>query len=547
MSLIDTRKRRKKHKKRPRRKVVTQAVKTPAPKPAPKPAPVTTAPKPVTTPTPTPSTTPTTPSTPTTTPTQPAATGLPTTRERLLLNRLGTGYTTTALTALRSVGGPDQWLEQQLKPETVPEHPFVATIDSWFPRLRRTALAQWNSQLNGEPDGWLQGHDLGNWSILRRVYSRRSVLETMVELWSNHLNIPVSNQLNSWVWRSDYDTTIRKYALGRYEDLLIATALHPAMSLYLDNWRSTKGKLNENQGRELLECHTVGQEAGYTEDMVKASAILLSGYTVDWLKTFEPRYDATAHATGPVRVLGFSHANADSDGRGATLAYLKYLANHPETARRIATTIATSFVRDDPSDALVSALAQVYLDSGTDTAAVLRALVQHPEFLTSEGLKVRPPFADLVATARVLEVDVNLAPSGSAWSFQANYTMKPAVYTWMRPDGAPPTNGAWSSVPRMLNSYAMHADQSSGSWPKGAAYRTSASWLPTPSVRLDALVDHLCRQWLGRPADAQRIAAACAATKLPASEVLTATHAVIRWEFHRLAAVLLDSPDHMTT
>ncbi len=125
--------------------------------------------------------------------------------------------------------------------------------------------------------------------------------------------------------------------------------------------------------------------------MVKDSAKILSGYTVDWGKTYAAKYDTTRHTTGAVSVLGFSDANAAADGQAVTLAYLKYLAHHPATASHLCRKLATYFVSDSPSDELVASLAQVYLDSGTDMKAVLRTLALHPEFLTSEGQKVRTP------------------------------------------------------------------------------------------------------------------------------------------------------------
>ena len=150
----------------------------------------------------------------------------------------------------------------------------------------------------GGKKAWQYGHDLGNWSILRRIYSERTVLETMVEFWTTVLHIPTGHD-KAWVYQFDYDATIRRLALGRFEDLLTACSLHPAMRLYLDNWKSAKNKPNENQGRELLELHTVGRGAGYTEAMVKSSAVLLSGYTVDWGKTYDAKYDP--EPTPPVR------------------------------------------------------------------------------------------------------------------------------------------------------------------------------------------------------------------------------------------------------
>ena len=121
----------------------------------------------------------------------------------------------------------------------------------------------------------------------------------MTDFWSTLLHIPVGHE-NAWIYRFDYDATIRANALGTFEDLLIACALHPAMRVYLDNWKSVKSKPNENQGRELLELHTVGRSAGYTEAMVKDSAKILSGYTVDWGNDLrgEVRHQQAHHRRG---------------------------------------------------------------------------------------------------------------------------------------------------------------------------------------------------------------------------------------------------------
>ena len=476
-------------------------------------------------------------------------------RERLYLNRFGTGFTQRALTQMRAAGSPEAWLEAQLSPTGVPEAAKVAAVDTWFAPLWLTPAEKSATNAGTGKKAWQYGNDLGNWTILRRIYSERSVLETMTEFWSNHLHIPVGHD-RAWVYRFDYDATIRQHALGTFEELLIACSLHPAMRVYLDNWKSVRNKPNENQGRELLELHTVGRSAGYTEAMVKASAVLLSGYTVDWGKTFDAKYDPNAHTIGAVEVLDFSHPNAAADGQGATIAYLKHLAHHPATARRIATKIATQFVSDSPSDGLVDTLAGVYTSSGTDIRAVLKALSNHPEFLTSSGLKVRTPVADLVATTRVLAVDVLAPESGNSWANAANYVHGgDRVFSWPRPDGPPLTGAAWSAASRVFSSYGMHQNMGGGWWPKEAAtYRPAATWLPVSSLRFDEYVDHLCRTWLGRTADARLLQAATQAVTGPeswaivtASTTVTREHSLASWLFPRLVSALLDTPDHMTT
>lgn len=476
-------------------------------------------------------------------------------RERLYLNRFGTGCTQRALSLLRAAGGPDEWLASQLQPGTIAESGKVAEVDRWFAPLFGTPAQKYATVATRTKQAWQYGNDLGNWSILRRVYSERSLLETMTDLWSTLLHIPIGHD-RAWVYRFDYDTTIRQRALGTFEDLLLACSLHPAMRVYLDNWKSVRNKPNENQGRELLELHTVGRSAGYTEDMVKASAVILSGYTVDWGDTFDATYDTGAHTVGPVQVLGFSSANSAADGRAVTEAYLRYLAGHPATARRIATKLATVFVSDTPSAPLVQALTDVYLSSGTNISTVLVALSRHPEFLTSSGHKVRTPVADLVATTRVLDIDVLAPVSGNSWANAANYLHgADRVFSWPRPDGPPLTGAPWSAASRMFASYRMHENLAGGWSPKEAAtYRTAASWLPTACLRFDAYVDHLCRVWLGRSADARLLHAATQAVTGPeswavvtASTKVTSQHSLAKWLFPRLVVALLDTPDHMTT
>jgi uncharacterized protein (DUF1800 family) len=471
-----------------------------------------------------------------------------TSRERLYLNRFGTGFTQASLAKLRAAGGPDEWLQAQLNPSTVAETSKIAEVDSWFAPLRRTPSEKYATDKARTKAGWTYGDDLGNWTILRRVYSTRTVLETMTDFWSTLLHIPTTHD-TAWVYRFDYDATIRSHAFGTFEDLLVACSLHPAMRVYLDNAKSVKNKPNENQGRELLELHTVGRTAGYTEAMVKSSAVLLSGYTVDWGNTFNPTYNSAAHTIGPVQVLGFSHANSSSDGQAATMAYLKYLAHHPATAHRVATKLATYFVSDSPSDGLINALADVFISSGTDMSEVLKALSTHPEFLTSEGNKLRTPVEDLVATARVLEVNVKAPTSTSSWAFAANYVQgAERLFSWPRPDGPPIVGSAWASPSRVFNSYRMHRNQAGGWYPQEAVYKTQSAWLPASSIRFDAYVDHLCLSWFGRAATTRQQTAAAQAVKVTSgSTLITNKHAVGSWQFPWLAYALLDSPDHMTT
>jgi uncharacterized protein (DUF1800 family) len=419
---------------------------------------------------------------------------------------------------------------------------------SWWVSLDLDAATIWHrDQAEIEP-GWIATANYARWCLLRRIYSERQVLEVMTEFWENHLHIPIHDD-GVFTYRADYGKVIRTHALGRFDQMLVAAITHPAMGISLDNARSTKKAPNENLGRELLELHTVGK-GNHTEDDVKDSAKILTGYRVDmWSATWRSYYDPDSHWTGPVKVLGFSHPNASSDGRAVTEAYLTYLARHPKTAERIARKLAVRFVSDTPSPALVAQLAQVFLDNDTDIKPVLRALIATAEFKDSAGLKARTPTDDVVATHRVLRTEIARPVSDSSaanailWQ-TSNIGQQP--FEWARPDGQPGDNRAWSSASRVLASFDTHYAMAGRWWPKqNMTYRDPVAWMPAPSVRFDELVDHLCKQLLGKAAPQRLLTAATQATGVAARTTITANHAIMKWQFPLLVATLLDTPDHM--
>ncbi|HSV39441.1 MAG TPA: DUF1800 domain-containing protein [Nocardioidaceae bacterium] len=470
---------------------------------------------------------------------------VPTARELHLLNRFAGGYTPQTLRQLRKAGGYRKWFLAQLAPAKVPENALTQSFPGWYPALGWSAQTKDLRNSAGIYPAWEHARDLGNLSLLRRTHSERQVLEQMTDFWSNHLHVPANGDF-AWLQRKPYDDLLRRYALSSFETLLINATLHPAMQLYLDNWRSVKGAPNENHGRELLELHTVGREAGYTEQMVKDSAKILSGYTV--LNTsWNGIYDPGRHTTGAVTVLGFKHPNGKGDGREVTLAYLRYLARHPATARRIARKLAQRFVSDTPSAGLVGRLAKVYLRNGTKITPMLLALIEEPEFWASRGRKVRTPYDDLVATMRALKVTPRKPVRDSSFANAMAWTHGALpLYHWLAPDGAPENAAAWTSVSRMLTSFRMHGNLAGGWWPiHEVGYRAPVSWLPQDRIRLDAFVDHLSQTWLGRPSTARLLQAVCEAIGEAPAEIIDPEHSVIEWKFQRLTTVLLDSPQHM--
>jgi uncharacterized protein (DUF1800 family) len=474
------------------------------------------------------------------------ATPVPTSRQLHMLSRMGCGFSVASFRQLQRAGGEMEWFDSQLDHTSVPESAKGNEVAGWFPRLQDTAEQVWRNDRTDVHNNWEYARDLSNYSMLRRIYSTRTVFESMVEFWSNHFHIDAQT-FPGFTQRPAYDATLRDHALGTFEELLVAASLHPAMLLFLDNWKSVRNAPNENHGRELLELHTVGAAAGYTEQTVKDSAKLLSGHTVKQ-DVWTAFYDPGRHTTGEVDVLGFKRRNGVYDNAELATEYLRFLAHHPATARRIARKLAIRFVDDEPSEALVTRVADAFLASGTDIKATLRALVTSDEFWASAGRKVRTPIDDVVATCRVIQVQAQAPVNLSSFAHELSWTLgSTLVYQWPRPDGAPDRAAVWASTTRMLNSWRMHWNLAGGWWPSGeATFRRPAAFLPASGMRFDELVDHLSRVILGRRSTSRLLKAACEGCDVAPTEAIGRTHAVMSWKFYRLLAVLLDSPAHMT-
>ena len=462
---------------------------------------------------------------------------------RHLANRFTYGITPALVAEIRAAGSHEAWFERQL---VTANDGAAANLCDWWPDLRLDAPSLWQRNQAGTRPGWQVMQDYGRRVLLRRITSPRQVLEVMTEFWENHFHVPTTAD-NVFVHRVGYGEQLRAKALGRFDDLLAATVLHPAMLFYLGASTSTKAHPNENLGRELLELHTVGV-GNHTEADVKDSARILTGYTLDHYRTWAPTYAPANHWTGRVQVLGFSDANASPDGRDVTQRYLRYLAHHPATARRIATKLAKVFVADDPPAALVDRLAEVYLASDTEILPVLRALVAAPEFGYAVDGKVRDADRDVVATYRLLGVEVAPPVSDRSAASQIYWQVAAlglAPFSWPRPDGKPIDNVAWCSPTRALASMGLHWNMANGAWPVGEIrYRPFLAWFPgTGLTEFSTVVDHLSRLFLQRPASATLVRSCSEATGLAARAKVRPGIGLGSWNWPRLIAGVLDSPD----
>ncbi|HXV94542.1 MAG TPA: DUF1800 domain-containing protein [Pseudonocardia sp.] len=384
--------------------------------------------------------------------------------------------------------GIDGWLSAQLDPDRIDDR---VAEDVWR-RFRTVSMSPAQIQGAIRRYSWDAMFEYGQATLARQMWSRRQLHEVMVDFWANHLNVTMPSD-GCWdVGTSYHNDVIRANALGDFTEMLLAAMRHPAMLRYLDNNQSRKESLNENLGRELLELHTCGVEAGYTEDDVFASAAILSGRTDE---DGEFRYDAGRHYTGPVTVLGFSSANGSAEG-GLEVGdeYLRYLATHPSTATRIARKLAVRFVSDTPPPSLVERLAAAYLDNGTQIVPVLETLFRSSEFWSQVGQKTRRPLENLVASARTLGVTPGSDPVkgiGTLYWMLRDSGHQPLA--WGPPNGYPDVAAAWSSAGGMLRTWNTHRGLVGGWW-KELGYTAPQDLVTEPPATVGEYLDRLCER-----------------------------------------------------
>ncbi len=342
--------------------------------------------------------------------------------------------------------------------------------------------------------------------VLRAVGSENQLAEVMTDFWFNHFNVSLTNNRTRPYLLAYERDAIRPNALGRFRDLLGATAHQPAMLLYLDNAQSTatmdaettmndeierrpaarlararalnnqgggkKGErgLNENYARELMELHTLGVDGGYTQKDVVEVARAFTGWTVmppgparaqaekrlerveragglGFWQQGEFLFRADVHDAGEKTILGhrFPAGRGIEDGEQV----LDLLAAHPATARHLASQLAVRFVSDHPPQALVDRLAEVYRASGGDTKAMIRAIAASPEFWSREALdaKIKSPFELAVSAIRALGGEVAEPRATIEWIGRIGEPL----YAYQAPTGYPDRAEAWVNTGSLLN------------------------------------------------------------------------------------------------
>jgi uncharacterized protein (DUF1800 family) len=369
--------------------------------------------------------------------------------------------------------------------------------------------------------------------LLRAANSRRQFEEVLVDFWFNHFNVSAEKGRVRWMVNAYEREAIRPHVFGRFRDVLGATAKHPAMLWYLDGWLSVRegfslklgarkktqapvvmmeedddenapeplgtGRalgLNENYARELLELHTVGVSAGYTQDDVREAAKALTGWSLE----VRPRqakfgqfvFRPLAHDDGARRVFGLELPAGLGQQHGEQL--LDFLARHPATARHLATKLCQRLVSDTPPPALVERVAAVFLRTDGDLSATYRAIIESPEFWSADAIasKTRTPLEFVVGAIRAVgTLDEVQRPLATALDQLGQPLYRCAPPTGYREEGA-----AWVSAGGLVARINFGLKLAAGRIP-GVVVA-----LPPKETPLDTLAQSI----LGRPASEATLA-----------------------------------------
>jgi uncharacterized protein (DUF1800 family) len=336
--------------------------------------------------------------------------------------------------------------------------------------------------------------ELAEAKLLRAIYSGRQLDEVMTDFWFNHFNVFIGKGPDRYMINAYEREVIRPHALGKFKDILAATAKSPAMLFYLDNWQSVgpnsdlalygpqrrmgrRGRfarprpqqqaknrpsgLNENYAREIMELHTLGVDGGYTQKDVTELAKVLTGWGIEQPQLGGSfRFNERAHEPGPKYVLG---RKIGEHGEKEGEEMLDILAHHPSTAKFISRKLAMRFVSDTPPQSLVDRMADTFLKKDGDIREVLRTMFHSPEFWATGAYraKMKTPFEFVASAARASGADIqNALPLVGTLN-----RMGMPLYAMQPPTGYSMKAEAWVNSSALLNRMNFALQLASGRLP----------------------------------------------------------------------------------
>ncbi|HWW01598.1 MAG TPA: DUF1800 domain-containing protein [Candidatus Acidoferrum sp.] len=343
------------------------------------------------------------------------------------------------------------YLERQLSPERIEDE------EGEYAARRFETLNEPLGELFEYQQDLLQ-HELMRATLARAVFSERQLYEVMVEFWSDHFNIDPSKGDCKWLTVAADREVIRKHALGKFPEMLRASALSPAMLWYLDGRVNRRGTMtdrpNENYARELLELHTLGVHGGYTQKDVMELARCLTGWTVrsteqpPYFQVGKVEFKAGQHDFGAKEVLGETIAAAPAElaapererwGRREFEQVLAIVTRHPSTAQHIGTKLCRRFIADDPPAGAVAQVAAAFARTGGDLRATLRTLFATREFRFGRGNKLKRPFGFIVSALRATGARTDSGLDVIAYLSRMGH----APFNYPTPDGYPEQAAPW--------------------------------------------------------------------------------------------------------
>jgi hypothetical protein len=397
--------------------------------------------------------------------------------------------------------GVTSWLDEQLHPERIDDR----ACDLRAQRFETLWLDPGTCFEYKKP---VLRDELTRHMLVRAIYSKRQLYEVMVGFWSDHLNIDVGKGDAIYAKALDDRKVIRPNALGKFRDLITASATSAAMLIYLDgkeNRRPSANSIpNENYARELLELHTMGVDGGYIQRDVYEVARCLTGWRIHtpWQRG-KVYFDQTQHDDGAKVVLG-RHI-APGGGEKDLDHVLDIVCSHPATARHIAKKLVSHFVAEDPPAALVHNAAETFTQTGGDIKALLTCIFTSKDFDGHKGAKIKRPFHFITSSLRALAADT-YAHQGLTEYLNR---MGNGPFQYPTPDGYPDKGSHWVSTMLWRWNFALAVCGNSipdvtTDLPK-LATAIGAIAAPDKSDNID--LDNLFAHFVGRKASANELAA----------------------------------------
>jgi len=370
-----------------------------------------------------------------------------------LLSRATFGWTPADLTAASREGWKD-YLESQLHPSSIND----SALDSKLQPLSTVWMDPRSIYTQYQPT---VARELIEAKILRAVFSRRQLLERMVDFWTDHFNIDIRKGECQWLKTIDDREVIRPNALGNFRDLLIASAKSPAMVTYLDNRLNLKQAPNENYARELLELHTLGQANAFTQQDVTEVARCFTGWSVDGSASSETRgqfvFQHFWHDQGAKTVLG--HTIPPNGGMQDGLTVLEILADHPLTAQWVALKLGRYFFGAEPPASYLRQVQASFSHSRGDMRATLRTALSEANLTKANPLLMRP-FHLFARSVRALQPKVTSTAAMQDYILNAGQL----PFHWAPPNGYPLRPDYWTGnmTSRWSFGFGFAANQVSG-------------------------------------------------------------------------------------